>query len=47
VLQKLDFALLAQQFEQWAKDNMEMEPGEGIAIDGKRAYPTKIKNVII
>ena len=35
VLQKLDFALLAQQFEEWAKDNIEMEPGEEIAIDGK------------
>jgi len=40
VLQKLDFALLAQQFEQWAKDNMEMEPGEGIAIDGKSIKST-------
>lgn len=35
VLQKLDFALLAQQFEQWAKDNVEMELGEWVAIDGK------------
>lgn len=40
VLQKLDFALLAQQFEQWANDNMEMEPGEGIAIDGKSIKST-------
>jgi hypothetical protein len=31
VLQKLDFALLAQQFEQWAKDNVEMELGEWVA----------------
>ena len=35
VLQKLDFALLAQEFEQWAKDNVEMELGEWVAIDGK------------
>lgn len=40
VLQKLDFALLAQQFEQWAKDNMEMKPGEEIAIDGKSIKST-------
>jgi len=40
VLQKLDFALLAQQFEQWAKDNVKMGPGEGIAIDGKSIKST-------
>ncbi len=40
VLQKLDFALLAQQFEQWAKDNIEMELGEEIAIDGKSIKST-------
>lgn len=40
VLQKLDFALLAQEFEQWAKDNIEMEPGEEIAIDGKSIKST-------
>lgn len=40
VLQKLDFALLAQQFEQWAKANVEMEPGEEIAIDGKSIKST-------
>lgn len=40
ILQKLDFTLLAQQFEQWAKDNIEMEPGEGIAIDGKSIKST-------
>ena len=40
VLQKLDFAVLAQQFEQWAKDNVKMEPGEGIAIDGKSIKST-------
>jgi hypothetical protein len=34
-LQKLDFAVLAQEFEQWAKENVEMELGEAIAIDGK------------
>ena len=32
--------VLAQQFEQWAKDNMEMEPGEGVAIDGKSIKST-------
>lgn len=40
VLQKLDFTLLAQQFEQWAKANVEMEPGEEIAIDGKSIKST-------
>lgn len=43
VLQKLDFALLAQQFEQWAKDNVEMELGEEIAIDGKSIKSTVSK----
>jgi len=27
--------VFAQQFEQWAKEHLELEPGEGIAIDGK------------
>lgn len=40
VLQKLDFGLLAQQFEQWAKEHLELEPGEGIAIDGKSIKST-------
>lgn len=40
VLQKLDFTVLAQQFEQWAKDNVEMELGERIAIDGKSIKST-------
>jgi hypothetical protein len=40
VLQKLDFGLLAQQFEQWAKEQLELEPGEGIAIDGKSIKST-------
>lgn len=40
VLQKLDFALLAQQFEQWVKDNLETELGEEIAIDGKSIKST-------
>lgn len=40
VLQKLDFALLAQQFEQWTKEHMELELGEGIAIDGKSIKST-------
>lgn len=40
VLQKLDFASLAQQFEQWAKEHLELEPGEAIAIDGKSIKST-------
>lgn len=40
ILQKLDFALLAQQFEQWAKANVEMKLGEEIAIDGKSIKST-------
>jgi len=37
-------AVLAQQFEQWAKDNVEMEPGEWIAIDGKSIKSTVSKS---
>ncbi len=44
VLQKLDFGLLAQQFEQWAKEQVELEPGEGIAIDGKSIKSTVDKD---
>ena len=44
VLQKLDFALLAQQFEQWVKDNVKLDPGEGITIDGKSIKSTVSKN---
>jgi hypothetical protein len=40
VLQKLDFALLAQEFEQWAKDYIEVEPREWVAIDGKSIKST-------
>ncbi len=40
MLQKLDFGLLAQQFEQWTKEQVELEPGEGIAIDGKSIKST-------
>lgn len=43
VLQKLDFASLAQQFEQWAKEHLELEAGEGIAIDGKSIRSTVAK----
>ena len=35
ILQKLDFKVLAQQFEQWANSTFDTEPGEWIAIDGK------------
>ena len=41
VLQKLDFALLAQQFEQWTKEQVGLELGEEIAIDG-----TSIKSTV-
>jgi hypothetical protein len=40
VLQKLDFALLAQQFEQWTKEQVGLELGEEIAIDGKSIKST-------
>ncbi len=40
ILQRLDFALLAQQFEQWTKDNIDIELGEWIAIDGKSIKST-------
>jgi len=36
--------VLAQQFEQWAKDNVEMEPSEWIAIDGKSIKSTVSKS---
>ena len=36
--------MFAQQFEQWAKDNVRLEPGEGIAIDGTRIKSTVSKN---
>lgn len=35
VLQRLDFHLLAQQFQQWSKSYIEVEPQEWVAIDGK------------
>ena len=34
ILQKLDFQTLAQQFEQWVKSAFNIEPGEGVAVDG-------------
>jgi len=43
VLQKLDFALLAQQFEQWAKGYIDIAPGEWLAIDGKSIKSTVSK----
>lgn len=44
MLQKLDFASLTHQFEQWAKEQVELEPGEGIAIDGKSITSTVEKD---
>ncbi len=35
ILQKLDFQELAQQFGQWASHNIDIQPQEWIAIDGK------------
>ena len=35
ILQKLDFKVLAQQFEQWVNSAFTLEPGEWVAIDGK------------
>ena len=35
ILQKLDFKVLAQQFEQWVKSTFTLEAGEWVAIDGK------------
>ncbi len=43
VLQELDFGLLAQQLEQWAKEQVELELGKGIAIDGKSITSTAEK----
>jgi len=35
ILQKLDFHLLAQQFQQWASRSIDIQPGGWVAIDGK------------
>ena len=35
ILQKLDFQVLAQQFEQWDNRTFNLETGEWVAIDGK------------
>ena len=34
ILQKLDFQVLAQQFEQWVNRTFNLETGEWVAIDG-------------
>src|SRR4028118_1676731 len=34
ILQKLDFQTLAQQFEQWARRSIDIQPQEWVAIDG-------------
>ena len=35
ILEKLDFQLLAQQFDQWASRAIDIKPQEWVAIDGK------------
>ncbi len=35
ILQKLDFQVLAQQFEQWVNSTITLEPSEWVAVDGK------------
>jgi len=35
ILQKLDFEILAQQFEQWASRTIDIQPGEWVAMDSK------------
>lgn len=35
ILQKLDFQELAQQFEQWASQTIDIQAGEWVAMDGK------------
>jgi len=35
ILEKLDFQLLAQQFDQWASRGIDIKPQEWVAIDGK------------
>ena len=35
ILQKLDFQILVQHFEQWMNSTFTIEPGEWVAIDGK------------
>src|SRR4028118_1409117 len=35
ILQKLDFQALGKQFGQWASHNIDIQPQEWIAIDGK------------
>src|SRR4028118_1637174 len=40
ILQRLDFEILAQQFEQWVSSAFKIEPGEWVAIDGKSIVGT-------
>lgn len=35
ILQRLDFHLLAQQFQQWALSSIDTQPHEWVAMDGK------------
>ena len=43
ILQKLDFKVLAQRFEQWVKSTFTLETGEWVAIDGKSIRGTVIE----
>jgi hypothetical protein len=45
ILQKLDFQALAKQFGQWASHNIDIQPQEWIAIDGK--WLCKINYIVI
>jgi hypothetical protein len=44
ILQKLDFQVLVQQFEQWANSTFSTEPSEWVAIDGKSIKGTVIEH---
>jgi len=43
ILQKLDFQVLAEQFEQWANQTLNIQPQEWVAIDGKSIKGTVIE----
>jgi hypothetical protein len=43
ILQKLDFQVLAEQFEQWANQTLNIQSQEWVAIDGKSIKGTVIE----
>lgn len=43
ILEKLDFQVLAQQFDQWASRAIDIKPQEWVAIDGKSIRGTVTK----